>query len=171
MLYNPIANQLTGPPAIASAVQLPSERGVLVHPYYSFSLGFMLSTLLSPSGSPIFYSALTTTSTRLPDWLHFNNETLTFYGNAPAAGSWEIVLTGSEIFGFGGVKDYLSITVGLHALDLLEDPAPVRGLAQTFFSAPISIDQLRLDGKSVAADAVTASISLDGYDEWLRFDA
>lgn len=141
---------------------------MLVHPYYSFSLGFVLSTYLSTTGSQIFYSALTTSTIALPSWLTFDNATATFYGVAPGTGSWDIVLVGSEYYGFGDMRETFSLEIGEHALDLVQDLAEVQGVMGTELDAPISVRGLRLDGLNVTREEVTAQVVLDGYD-WLSF--
>lgn len=158
--------------SVSSATILPSTNGVVIHPYYSFSLGFVRSTFVSPRNKKVFYSALTSTSTTLPSWLTFDNNTATFNGIAPLAeGVYDIVLVGSEVEGFGDVRDSLTIEIGVHALDLVEDVKQAVGLAETFFSHQIEIDGLRLDGASVYRSDLKASADLSGYADWLALDS
>jgi len=169
LLLTPISTQLNNTVSISSAIRLPSARGVLVHPYYSFSLGFVLSTVLSTRGAKIYYGALTTTSTSLPSWLTFDNTTATFNGVAPGTGSWDIVMVGSEMEGFGDIRQTLNIEVGIHALDLVQDLEEVKGIAGSELNGAVATSGLRLDGLNVTREEVSAMVVLTGY-EWLSFD-
>jgi axial budding pattern protein 2 len=170
LVLTPVSSQLNNTISISSAVRLPSNRGVLVHPYYSFSLGFVLSTIISPTGAKIYYAALTTTSTSLPSWLTFDNTTATFNGVAPASGSWDIVMVGSTMEGFGDVRQTLNIEVGTHALDLVRNLEELKGIVGSELQGAVSTQGLRLDGLNVTREEVEVEIELVGY-EWLSFDS
>ncbi|CDZ96864.1 Putative Ig [Phaffia rhodozyma] len=157
--------------SVSSATMLASTTGVLIHPAYSFSLGFVRSSVVSTQNKMIYYSAMTSASTTLPAWLTFDNTTATFNGVAPLAqGVWNIVLVGSEQEGFGDVKDTLTIEIGTHALDLIDNLQTALGLADTPLSHQVEIDGLRLDDNTIDRKDVVASVDLVGYEDWLSFD-
>lgn len=48
----------------------------------------------------------------LPSWINFDNETMTFNGTAPASGSYTIVVTGTDFWGYSGAQSSFVIQVG-----------------------------------------------------------
>ncbi|KAG8949697.1 hypothetical protein FRC00_008039, partial [Tulasnella sp. 408] len=89
-LDNSLYNQLLGTDKETSAVlssvtpfQVSSfTAGVQIPSTWSFSIG-LRSNLFHSSSPKLFYSATLDDGQPLPEWLGFDNKTLTFYGNAP----------------------------------------------------------------------------------------
>jgi len=78
-------------------------------------------------------------------------------------------MVGSEMEGFGDIRETLNIEVGIHALDLVEDLAEVKGIAGSEVNGAVATRGLRLDGLNVTREEVSAVVVLTGY-EWLSFD-
>ncbi|WWC91154.1 uncharacterized protein L201_006095 [Kwoniella dendrophila CBS 6074] len=109
--------------------------GVRVPPNWSFSLGFTPSTFQSPTHSRIFYSASLKNGQPLPNWLSFNNQTVTFDGVTPqqlqssssnspnnddGKDIYEIILYGSDIYGYSDIQESFTIIISLHELQLVK---------------------------------------------------
>jgi hypothetical protein len=65
----------------------------------------------------------------------------------------------------------LTIEIGLHALDLLEELETVEAVTGTEIVHQLEISQLRLDGNTIERKDLYADVSLDGYSDWLTFDS
>ena len=102
--------------AFASASALPGGTGVSVPPFWSFSLGFASDTFrvshTDPINGELFFAARQRGTSSLPSWLRFDNETMTFNGVAPANGSYTIVATGTDYWGYSGAQTSFVIEVG-----------------------------------------------------------
>lgn len=99
----------------SSVTPLPGNTGVSVPPYWSFSLGweydtFRLST--KDNNGALYFAARLRGTASLPSWLSFNNLTMTFNGVAPASGSYPIVMTGTDFWGYTGAQSSFVIQVG-----------------------------------------------------------
>lgn len=113
----PLASQLVpGNPSISSGFTFPAPNvGVRVPPKWSFSVGFDGSTFTTPDGRNVFYDSTLTNGLPLPNWVVFNNRSLTFDGVAPPgnrAVSLSIILYGSDSWGFGAVHEQFDLVVG-----------------------------------------------------------
>ncbi|KAG9094629.1 hypothetical protein FRC06_010630 [Ceratobasidium sp. 370] len=113
----PLASQLVpGNPSISSGFTFPAPAiGVRVPPKWSFSIGFDGYTFTTPDERNIFYEATLDNGLPLPDWVVFNNRTLTFDGVAPPenrAASLSITLHGSDRWGFGAISQQFDLVVG-----------------------------------------------------------
>jgi axial budding pattern protein 2 len=168
--------------AFSSAVPLASNAGIVIHPYWSFSIGFQMDTVRSSSGAAIYYSAHQRGFTSLPDWLEFHNDTMTFYGVAPLNGSYTIVATGSDYPGYSGAQTSFVIQVaGFNndtsgPLDFKTGTAPsndtIIAVAGGQVDYEIDLSGLTVGGKETTASEregldVSADISLWN---WLSFD-
>lgn len=147
--------------AFSSAVPLASNAGIVIHPYWSFSIGFQMDTVRSSSGAPIYYSARQRGSTTLPDWLEFHNDTMTFYGVAPTNGSYTIVATGSDYPGYSGAQTSFVIQVAgfnndtTGPLDFAAGTAPSNATLETVAGSEFEY-QVELDGITAGGQATTA---------------
>jgi len=108
---------------------------------------------------------------------HCNANSVTFYGVTPipTAGSptrVQIVLSGSDVFGYSDVQQSFNITIAAHNLSLVQ-PVPTFNLT-TGYPLNTTLDVLasfRLDDKPFHADDVR-NITLDASDlSWLSYDA
>ncbi|KAG9123654.1 hypothetical protein FRC07_014376 [Ceratobasidium sp. 392] len=113
----PLASQLVpGNPSISSGFTFPAPGvGVRVPPKWSFSIGFDGYTFTTPDERNIFYDATLDNGLPLPNWVVFNNRTLTFDGVAPPenrAAALSIILHGSDRWGFGAIHQQFDLVVG-----------------------------------------------------------
>ncbi|KAF8600478.1 hypothetical protein BDV93DRAFT_608626 [Ceratobasidium sp. AG-I] len=113
----PLASQLVpGNPSISSGFTFPAPNvGIRVPPKWSFSIGFDGLTFTTPDERNIFYDATLANGLSLPDWVVFNNRSLTFDGVAPPenrAASLSIILYGSDTWGFGAIHERFDLVVG-----------------------------------------------------------
>jgi len=117
-VHSSFTTQIANPPlrVFASASTLPGDTGVSVPPYWSFSLGFAGDTFrlsnTEPTNGDLFVMAHERGAVGLPGWLNFDNETMTFNGSAPGSGSFTIVVTGTDFWGYTGAQTSFVIAVG-----------------------------------------------------------
>ncbi|KAH8919254.1 hypothetical protein BT69DRAFT_1337434 [Atractiella rhizophila] len=108
----PLNRQLGSAADRGDGCTLQSDGTLRVPPTWSFSLGFEYNTFTSSSGAQIFYSAVERGTTSLPDWLVFDNRTVTFDClRAPDEGVYTFDLWGSEREGFGDVRQSFTLHV------------------------------------------------------------
>ena len=170
-----IADQLIGnDSAITSAFPLaqtsPSYPGVRVPPSWSFSLGFEPTTFTAPTR--VFYTATLADGSPLPDWLDFNNQTVTFDGVTPAPEQsgqvYTIALSGSDVFGYQDITEKFNITIAAH--DLVAVPTVVNLTTGSFASVALDLSKMFLiDGQPAKVDEI-AEIKVDtkGFD-WIKW--
>ncbi|KAG8780774.1 hypothetical protein FRC12_022619 [Ceratobasidium sp. 428] len=112
----PLASQLIpGNPSISSGFTFPAPGvGVRVPPKWSFSIGFDGYTFITPDERNIFYDATLDNGLPLPDWVTFNNRSMTFDGVAPPENraALSIILHGSDRWGFGAIHQQFDLVVG-----------------------------------------------------------
>ena len=117
-VHSSFTTQIANPPlrVFSSASTLPGGTGVSVPPYWSFSLGFAGDTFrlsnTEPTNGDLFVMAHERGAVGLPTWLNFDNETMTFNGSAPGSGSFTIVVTGTDFWGYTGAQTSFVIAVG-----------------------------------------------------------
>lgn len=157
-----------------TAQPLPSGQGVYIHPYYSFSMGFQQSTFRparnAPASQEVYYAAHLRGHTTLPPWLKFDNETVTFSGTAPAAGSYTIVVTGTDVWGYTAIENSFVIEVGTAYVDVSEDQPLVAGEVVTTAG---SVVKAVLDLKGVTVNGKSGEVEVEPdltEVPWLRFD-
>ena len=123
---DPLAKQFTNnKKTITSCYPYPPTSinypGARVPPGWSFSLGFEPQTFIAPTR--VFYHASLADGSALPPWLSFNNQTVTFDGVAPCLSntteSYNIVVAGSDTFGYTDVKESFNLTIAAHDLELV----------------------------------------------------
>lgn len=159
-----------------TAVALPSNDGVLLHPYYSFSMGFQQSTFrpgYEAVKQDIFYSAYLRGTTGLPDWLNFDNRTVTFSGVAPSSGTYTVVVTGSDYWGYSAVQNGFTIQVSTAFVDVPEHVGVgnITTVAGTNVNFKLDLSAVDVNGAKVEdAGDLDVSVDLEGM-EWLSFDA
>lgn len=176
-VHRSISTQIADPQLhnFATAVALASNGGVSIHPYYSFSLGFQQDTFrpgYAASQNDIYYSAHERGKTVLPAWLTFDNRTVTFYGTAPADGSYTIVLDGSDIWGYSAATSSFVIEVTTSAVDFVNGSglAAITTVAGAMVEYSVNLTGLTVNGQLVDGTAgVTVQANLDDF-SWLHFD-
>ncbi|WVF65505.1 hypothetical protein IAT40_000233 [Kwoniella sp. CBS 6097] len=181
-LLHPVADQLSTPDSgsITSAYPYPSTSshypGVRVPPNWSFSLGFTPSTFTAPSR--VFYSASMKDGSALPGWLGFNNQTVTFDGVTPpvsGGSTYEVVLSGSDVWGYSDIQESFSIVVATHDLQVAKQPVVNM---TTGYNTDMSLknlirQSLSLDGEQGKVDmSDLSSTKLDtSSTTWLKYSA
>lgn len=156
-----------------TATALPSNDAVLLHPYYSFSMGFQQSTFrpgFRAFRQNIYYSAYLKGTTELPSWLTFDNQTVTFSGVAPADGTYVVVVTGSDYWGYTAVQNGFTIQVSTAFIDVPENAGVgnITTVAGSNVNYKLDLSEVSVNGSD--ASGATVKVDLDDYD-WLRFDA
>jgi hypothetical protein len=129
----------------------------------TFSLSFKPSTFTNPRGSKIYYTAREAGTGQLPDWLAFNNETVTFEGAAPieseAEGArHEIVVVGSDYFGYGDVQQRFIIAIASHDFRLVQPFPAINATIRSGVNYTVPLDNVRLDNVKVAPSNVTIDV-------------
>lgn len=176
----PLASQLVpGNPSISSGFTFPTPNvGVRIPPKWSFSIGFDGLTFMTPDERSVFYDATLVNGLSLPNWVVFNNQSLTFDGVAPPenrAASLSIILYGSDSWGFGAVQEQFDLVVGprthLLGIDGTSGLETVNVTGGTPFTHSIrTFGGLMIDGVQV----VTANVSQVEVDvssaPWVTFD-
>ena len=159
-----------------TATALPSNDGVLLHPYYSFSMGFQQSTFRPGYDAvkrDIFYSAYLRGMTELPSWLNFDNRTVTFSGVAPNEGTYTVVVTGSDYWGYSAIQNGFTIQVSTAYVDVPEHAGVgnITTVAGTNVDFKLDLSSVNVNGDKVADSSdLDVSVDLEGM-EWLTFDA
>jgi axial budding pattern protein 2 len=173
-----IQSQIANPSLhnFATAIPLPSHTGVTIHPYYSFSLGFQASTFrpaydATPEQSSIYYTAHERGHVVLPTWLTFDNHTVTFYGTAPADGSYTIVMGGSDFWGYGAVETSFVIEVGTSSVDFVSGgPGNITTVAGAMIEHSLNLTGLAIDGQVLTStNDISVQADLNEF-KWLTFD-
>ncbi|OCF35605.1 hypothetical protein I316_02660 [Kwoniella heveanensis BCC8398] len=181
-LLHPVADQLNAPDSgsITSAYPYSSASthypGVRVPPNWSFSLGFTPSTFTAPSR--VFYSASMKDGSALPGWLGFNNQTVTFDGvtpPVPSGSTYEVLLSGSDVWGYSDIQQSFSIVVAAHDLQLVRQPVVNMTVGYSTDTSLKSLirQSLSLDGEQGKVDmSDLSSIELDTTStSWLTYYA
>lgn len=147
----------------------PYFPGVRVPPNWSFSLGFEPWTYTNANGAKVYYSANMVDGAPLPDWLYFNNNSVTFDGVAPGlanATTFQVVLAGADVLGFQDIKESFNITVSARNFTAVAE-GQSRAINMTADGGMVdmvvdlaALGILRIDDKPVKPDDVSI-VSLD----------
>lgn len=161
---------------LASVERLPEGTGISVPPYWSFSLGFLWETFrlsrTDPINGDLFFSARERGMTTLPSWLSFNNSTMTFGGVAPAEGTFTIVATGTDFWGYTGAQTSFVIEVGTGEgieLDRASNFTDIVTMARDEVDYQVDVSKILVGGEAATADQVVLSILSPEF-SWLSID-
>jgi axial budding pattern protein 2 len=149
------------------------DESIRVPPGWSFSVGFEPSTFTNPDESPIYYTATEAGTAGLPSWLTFDNKTVTFDGVAPqeAEGSrHEIIVFGSDRFGYGDVQQKLIVVVGSHDFRLVEPFPVINATLRSEVNYTVSLGNVRLDDATITPSNVTIIVDLS-HAPFLTYDS
>lgn len=180
---------------LENASFLATSTGVWTRSGASFAVQMQPFCNRSSENTALYYSAYLTSNLSmdaLPQWLHFDNVSLSLTGAAPLEPtSMEVILRCSNVFGAGGLEQRLGLEVANHILEL--DGAPFSFQLAPGYMFSYNFDwlwsQLYLDGKFLSRldpmrffnsspdafelDAskpeIDISFSLEEY-PWLSFD-
>lgn len=159
----------------ASVTPLPNNTGVQVPPGWSFSLGWQGDTFrLSRNGTTngqLYMAARVRYTSSLPTWLVFNNSTMTFSGIAPASGSYPIVVTGSDFWGYTAAQTSFVLQVGdSRALELIGlTLGRTSGVARQRIQAKVDLTNVTFGGAMPQAGQVSLAVGGADY-SWLSID-
>jgi axial budding pattern protein 2 len=169
-----ISNDTVG--QLASVERLPGGTGISIPPYWSFSLGFLWETFrlsrTEPINGDLFFMARERGTTTLPSWLSFNNLTMTFGGVAPAEGTFTIVATGTDFWGYTGAQTSFIIQVGTGEgieLDKNSNFTDIVTMSREEVDYQVDVSKILVGGQAATADQVTLSLG-DGEFSWLSID-
>jgi axial budding pattern protein 2 len=161
---------------LASVERLPGGTGISVPPYWSFSLGFLWETFrlsrTDPINGDLFFSARERGMTTLPSWLSFNNLTMTFGGVAPAEGTFTIVATGTDFWGYTGAQTSFIIEVGTGEgieLDRASNFTDIVTMARDEVNYQVDVSKILVGGEAATADQVVLSVMSPEF-SWLSID-
>ena len=161
---------------LASVARLPSGSGVIIPPYWSFSLGFLWETFrlsrTDPVNGDLFFAARERGMTTLPDWLSFNNLTMTFGGVAPAEGTFTIVATGTDFWGYTGAQTSFVIQVGQgEGIEINREAnfTDIMTVSRAEVDYQVDVSEIMIGGEPATADQVSLSFESQEY-SWLSID-
>ncbi|WWC95562.1 hypothetical protein V866_002427 [Kwoniella sp. B9012] len=162
---------------ISSATIMPGGTGVTIPPYWSFSLGFQTDTFRisrnEPNNGQLYYAAHVRGSIGLPSWLTFNNQSFTFEGVAPAEGSYTVVATGTDFWGYTGAQTSFSIQVGQgEAIEMARNQnlTNAQTMAKNQLNQQIDLSGVTIGGNAVDNEDVVLSLASNDY-PWLSIDS
>jgi axial budding pattern protein 2 len=186
---NPVIEQFKLPNPSLSSVYLVSQNSALrstvpalrVPPKWSFSIGFRYDTFTSNSEN-VYYAALQSDGSPLPDWIVFNPESITLNGITPSTRdlstprSLLLALHASDQEGYSGASLPFDLFVAEHEVSLSTSSLPtINVTAETEFSISLNsaadYSGVLLDGQPIQpADIVTMQVDTSFYGEWLEYD-
>ncbi|KDQ18818.1 hypothetical protein BOTBODRAFT_28316 [Botryobasidium botryosum FD-172 SS1] len=174
---------ITGIPLSPNSFLGPSSGAVRVQPKDSFSIGFLWETFRVQDSQDIFFAARLKNGSDLPEWIKFDNRTVTFDGFAPEESTTEvptaldITLFGSDSPGHSaGVSDSFRLVVASHDYSLAAPLSILNTTSDVPFHSALGKhleEHILIDGKplhqvsngSSAIDADTKHIP------WMSFDS
>jgi len=111
--------------------------------------------------------------TTLPFWLEFNNDSFTFSGVAPSSGTYIIVATGTDYWGYTGAQTSFIIEVGEgEPVELVkgQNLTDVVTMARSKVNYVVDLSDVTIGGKAVATSDVVLSFNNSDF-PWLSLDA
>jgi axial budding pattern protein 2 len=162
--------------AFASASALPGGTGVSIPPFWSFSLGFASDTFrvsrTDPINGELFFAARQRGTSSLPSWLRFDNQTMTFNGVAPANGSYTIVATGTDYWGYSGAQTSFVIEVGQGAgieLQKGSNWTDVQTMSRGKVAYTLDLSNVLVNGQAAGTGQLAVSMNSSDF-SWLSLD-
>lgn len=180
---------------LTNASYLATTVGVWIHPGASFEVQMQAFCNRSSNNPSLYYTAYHPSNFSmepLPDWVRFDNDTLSLSGTAPDdSTSIDIMLRCSNVLGAGGPEQRIALEVAEHVLEF--DGTPFSFQLAPGYVFTYNFDwlwsQLYLDGKFISRlepmnffnssnwdpqlgasqKEIGISFSLDEY-PWLSFD-
>ena len=177
-VHSSFTTQIANPPlrVFSSVATLPGGTGVSIPPYWSFSLGFAADTFRLSRTDPINGNLYSMAHERghpdLPNWINFDNETMTFNGSAPASGSYTIVVTGTDFWGYTAAQSSFVIQVGQgEAVEMARGSnfTELRSIARAKVDYEIDLSNVLIGGSPASADEVTLAVDNTDF-PWLSVD-
>lgn len=154
-VHSSIASQLPNASSLEPECVLKWDGALRIPPHEQFTMQFDLDTFADDDGSTIYYTCYTLDNTTLPDWLNFDNTTLSFKGTTPANGVFNFTLFGSDHYGYGDVQQHFMIRVDAHSFDLLQPLAALNATSGGPVNYTIPIEHLSIDHMNVTDQNIT----------------
>lgn len=161
---------------ISSATILPEGTGVSIPPWWSFSLGFQPDTFRlsndDNNNGRLYNGAHVRGTAGLPSWLQFDNETFTFTGIAPGEGTYTVVATGTDFWGYTGAQTSFIIEVGQgESIELAKDYnfTGVQTIAKGAVDYTLDLNGILVGNETATKDELNITMASDEYD-WLSFN-
>ncbi|EAL19578.1 hypothetical protein CNBG2070 [Cryptococcus deneoformans B-3501A] len=162
---------------ISSATILPEGTGVSIPPWWSFSLGFQPDTFRlsndNNNNGRLYNGAHVRGTAGLPSWLQFDNETFTFTGVAPGEGTYTVVATGTDFWGYTGAQTSFIIEVGQgESIELAKDYnfTAVQTIAKGKVDYALDLGGILVGNETATKDELNITMASDEYD-WLTFNS
>lgn len=141
-----ITQQLPNASSLEPECVLQWDGSLRIPPHEDFTIRFDLDTVVaSDDSADIYYTCYAKDNTTLPDWLAFDNTTLSFKGTAPSTGVFDLTLFASDHYGYGDVQQHFTIRVDQHNFDLQQPLAALNATAGGPVNYTIPIDHLYID--------------------------
>lgn len=157
----------------ASAKVSPDARGVTVPPFWSFSLGWSGETFKRPDSNgngKLYYSAYVRGESVLPDWLKWSNTSFTFNGVAPANGTFPVVVTATDLWGYKAAETSFILSVGEGAaVESTGNWTDVTSISRNYISKKLDLSSVNVGGKPAQESQLSLSADLSNH-KWLSFD-
>lgn len=156
----PVAQQLPNATTLPEGRVLEYNGAVVVPPRWSFSIGLQWDTFALADGDFAYYTAYQEGYTSLPEWVTFDPASVTFDGVSPYNGSIDIVVYGSNHWGYGDVWQRFSIEVDRHTFDLTRELPPLNTSLGANVDYEITLANLVIDQAPAAPADITVSPDL-----------
>ncbi|ODN98079.1 hypothetical protein I350_07721 [Cryptococcus amylolentus CBS 6273] len=161
---------------IASASILPNGTGVSIPPWWSFSLGFQWDTFrLSKENNngKLYNAAHARGYVGLPSWLNFDNNTFTFTGVAPGEGSYTIVATGTDFWGYTGAQTSFVIEIGEgQGIEMARDFnfSSISTIAKGKVDYDVDLSGVLVGGSAAEESDLNVTLASEDF-SWLSYDS
>ncbi|KAH9829945.1 uncharacterized protein C8Q71DRAFT_717611 [Rhodofomes roseus] len=190
-LHIPVEQQFYATNPSLSSVFLISDKSALnstgkpalrIPPSWSFSIGFLYDTFTG-AGGDLYYDALRSDGSPLPDWVEFNPKVLTFNGVTPKMTdsaeptSVSLALHASDQEGYSAGSVAFDIVIAAHEVSMSMSSLPTINItANTPFNfsltSPDDFFGVLLDGKPIQPEDISSlGIDTTAYKAWLHYDS
>lgn len=153
-----------------------------IPPSWSFSIGFLYDTFTN-AGGDVYYDALSSDGSPLPDWVEFNPKALTFNGVTPKLNDTAeptnvtLALHASDQQGYSAGSVSFGLVVAAHELSMSMSSLPTINVTadmQFSFSltSPDDFSGILLDGQPLqVSDISSLDIDTTAFKQWLHYDS
>ncbi|THG94916.1 hypothetical protein EW026_g6650 [Hermanssonia centrifuga] len=190
-VQHPVKDQFRLPNPSLSSVYLLSDHSAFkssvpalrIPPKWSFSIGFQYDTFApSNADGDVFYAALQTDGSPLPDWIKFNPRSITFNGVTPSVHEYSVphtlslALHASDQEGYSASSLPFDLWVSEHEVSLVTSSLPtINVTAGSSFSvtlnSPADFSGVLLDGSPIQpSDIVEMEVDTSYYGDWITYD-
>ncbi|KAF8216429.1 hypothetical protein K438DRAFT_1558347 [Mycena galopus ATCC 62051] len=156
---------------------LSSNPAVRIPPSWSFSLGFERNTYTASNS--LYYGVLQADGTPPPEWMQFNQNSMTLNGVVPHSNSlpspslFSMVLHASDQEGYSAQTQPFDIFIAQHELGLCSTLPTINVTQNTPFDFGVSPDDLAgmcIDEQPITFANITSLLVNTSSCDWLAFD-